>query len=65
MTLSVPNLFNNLYDCIFTFIFHAEEGISGLCFLGLSKEDWKDYGLSKAGVIAVARLQEMIKAAGR
>ena len=46
-----------------TVIFHAEEGITGLCFLDLSKEDWKDYKLSRAGVIAVAKLQERIRAA--
>ena len=42
---------------------YAEEGISGLCFLDLSKEDWKDYKLSRAGVIVVGKLQERIKAA--
>ena len=44
-------------------IFHAEGEISGLCFLGLSEEDWKNCGLSRAGVIAVTKLQEKIKTA--
>ena len=45
------------------YIFYVDEEISGLCFLSLSVEDWKNYKLSKAGVFAIARLQEMIKAA--
>ena len=59
MTLSVPTFLLCCYNCIF----HAEEGIPGLSFLDLSKEDWKDYGLSRAGVIAVVKIQERIKAA--
>ena len=56
-----PYLFLPCYS-IFCITF-AEEDISGICFPGLSKEDWKDYGLSRAGVVAVSRLQEMVKAA--